>query len=148
MKKIDKYSKATVEVCQKALDITHNVDKNITIGELKAFLENRITDALKEAELTKIDLVNKLEGKCFRIEFHQHHVVLLKIDKVVVFEQNGVIDADIHGEKIISYNNDISYCILYGGNQQLYSGFKHQEYKEYTNEKFDIIARRINSVSF
>ena len=148
MKKIDKYSKATVNVCQKALDITHNVDKNITIGELKAFLENRITQAVKELESTKADLAHKLQGKCFRIEFHQNHIVLLKIDKVLVFEQNGEADAVIYGEKIVKCFGEIGCYILDGESDQVYSVFKNQSCEEYSHNKFDIIARRINSVSF
>ena len=128
------FGQCTEAGCRKKLNEIFNLDNEITIGEMKDYLNARAIEAnlAETAEIEKLldDTLNKI----YRIEFSPDHIVLIKIDKVEISRQHSWIEPLIFGESIVQYKGDTRYELL---NSNFNNYFPNKECIEITLEDFN-----------
>ena len=123
MKVSEKYAQATAKGCQQTLNVLIGLDDNITVAEIRTFLEYRIKKANNKIKEDSVKLIEALKGKCFRIVFNAAHLVLLKVQGVIIIEEYGEVDAVMVGEEIVKYKDDVSHEYLTEKSGKKYSNF-------------------------
>lgn len=109
-----KWSELTEEGCNKILGTLHSLDRGITIGECIDFATQRKATAT-ERELKRLrDLIDKVQGKCFRIDFGNQHVTLLRITEIAPVLEFGFPDGIMEGDTLTNYKGQISLESLSG----------------------------------
>lgn len=143
---LEKYS---YNDCQIVRSHISNFNDDQILGELRIALTDRMDhlNSLREAEETA--LLNKLEGKCFKIIYAPDHIVLLKVNSVTNLGKNeyGVTDANIQGEQIIRSVDAFEYTDVDEKSARHSTYFKSNGiWSEYDIVKFDEIREKLLSI--
>lgn len=140
-----KYGQITAEGAQRVISEFSCLDDNVTIGELKAFLTQRKQEKEAQDLRESNDLLNKLTGKCLKINFKNDHVVLLHIQELELINKYGFIDAKLIGESIVKYNGVIRHESKIDSNYSNY--FPNEGCEEITLTEFDRIKSLLRNAN-
>ena len=140
-----KYSGTTVIGCDSTLQAINGLDDNITIGELKSFLQVRKIKADNEIIEAQRKLIDEAVGKCFRLTYSKNHVVLLKIDSIEAKEQYGSVEGFITGETLTKHQGQIRHD-EFSGNVLWSNYFPCKRKHEISLNKFADIICNFKSV--
>lgn len=145
MKPKEKYGNCTEQGCVTSLNAIQGLDDNVTIGELRAYLEKREKDSKTEFLAETEKLINSVSGKCFKIVFSPEHTVLLKITSVSVKQEYGYPEGILVGEQIVKYKGEVRYMGLDDDSDKKYSNyFPNEEKTEITLSEFEKIKSMYN----
>jgi len=149
MKLSETFGNLTVDGCKKYLSYVNSIDNDVTIGEMKSFLTQRMDIAEIDSDAKRVNLLNELTGKCFKIIFSKTHTVLLNIKSVELVDSYGDVDAVLIGEKIVKYNGELRVEIISRENNQRYSNYIFNiEQSEFDKSEFEKIKNTYNSINF
>jgi hypothetical protein len=108
----EKFGQCTAEGCNKALMQIFGLNDNVTIGELRKFLEKQIETDTLERDKKRTELFREWEGKCFKIVYDEGHRLLLKVDRLEILNRYGEVSAAIQGEELYLHDETIQYSRL------------------------------------
>ena len=144
-----KFNSCTEDGCSGVLSSIHGLDDNITIGQLRNFLQIRTNKAKQEKINASKVLISNLVNKCFRIKFSDKHTVLLKISDIEFDFAYGGVDAIIIGEQLTKYDGQLSFSILSKKANKKYSNFGDvDEWEVFEISEFNLIKSTFNLLNF
>lgn len=118
-----KYGQCSVKGCNNILMDLNGLYENITIGELKKYLNKRIDVAGNETIIKQRNLIESIVNKCFKIVYRENHIEIVYINDIVLQSNYGEIDAIMIGEYIVKYNAQIRFEKMTKEKKCLYSNY-------------------------
>ncbi len=147
MKLQEIYKQCTAEGCAKDLSVIDNIDDNITIGEMRAYLTKRKTEATKQFKAEAEKLITDVKGKVFRIKFAPDHLVILYVKDITIINAYGDVDGIITGECIVDYKGQVRLDKLVDTSDRKWSNyFPNQSTGEIGIEKFKQLKRNLKAI--
>lgn len=110
--KLEKFKEVTEQGCDNILQTLSNLDGNLTVKEITDFLTKRKEDAKSEIDKEKRELIQKVVGKYFFIDYSRpdcEHNVLIYIESVNFISKFGEVDAELIGEAMILYGGEVRF---------------------------------------